>query len=119
MQSFDLRLEQRSVRLWDRHRLWLRRPQRRGWAGTRSRELNAALHKLRIPLEEAVGVRGVLGSWRPNWAACALSVAVGWVTMWAMRQVSTALAEAGGAPAGGALMTAQAGPHMIPLLGAS
>src|SRR5690242_18217811 len=56
--SYDLRLQRWAVRLWARHRLRLRRSgQQNGWAGTRKRELDAALEKLDIPLEEAPRVR--------------------------------------------------------------
>ena len=96
MASYYLRLERWAMRLWARHRLWLRRSaQRSGWAGLRKRELDAALEKLGIPLEEASGVRGVLGSWHPNWAACVLGVVGGWIAAWAGWRVSLALAEVG------------------------
>lgn len=82
------------MRLWARHRLWLRRSgQQRGWAGLRRRELDAALEKLGIPLEEASTVRGVLGSWRPNWAVCALALVGGWIVAWVGWRVSVVLAE--------------------------
>jgi hypothetical protein len=94
--SYDLRLQRWAMRLWARHRLWLRRSaQRSGWAGLRKRELDAALGKLGIPLEEAARVRGVLSSWHPNWVACALGVVGGWIAVWAGWRVSLALAEAG------------------------
>lgn len=96
MASYDLRLQRWAMRLWARHRLWLRRSaQRSGWAGLRKRELDAALGKLGIPLEEAARVRGVLSSWHPNWVACALGVVGGWIAVWAGWRVSLALAEAG------------------------
>lgn len=96
MESYDLRLQRWAVRLWARHRLRLRRSgQRSGWAGTRKTELDAALEKLGIPLEEASRVRGVLGSWRPNWAGCALGIVGGWIIAWACCRISLALVEAG------------------------
>lgn len=96
MASYDLRLQRWAMRLWARHRLWLRRSaQQNGWAGLRKRELDAALEKLGIPLNEAARVRGVLSSWHPNWMACALGVVGGWIAAWAGWRVSLALAEAG------------------------
>jgi len=94
--SYDLRLQRWAMRLWARHRLWLRRSaQQSGWAGLRKGELDAALGKLGIPLEEAARIRGVLSSWRPNWVACALGVVGGWIAAWAGWRLSLALAEAG------------------------
>lgn len=96
MALFDLRLEHRAVRLWARHRLWLRRSgQRRGWAGFRRKELDAAMATLGIPVEEAPRVHGVLGSWRPHWAACAVGVIGGWIGAWAVWRVSVASVEFG------------------------
>lgn len=96
MESYDLPLGRWAVRLWARHRLWTRRSsQQRGWAGLRKGELNAALGKLGIPLEEASRVRGVLGSWHPNWVACVLGVVGGWIAAWAGWRISVVLAEAG------------------------
>ncbi|MGW1605113.1 hypothetical protein [Streptomyces eurythermus] len=52
------------------------------------------MEKLGIPLETASRIRGVLGSWRPNWAACVLGVIGGWIVAWAGWRVSVALADA-------------------------
>lgn len=96
MASYDLRLQRWAMRLWARHRLWLRRSaQESGWAGLRKGELDAALGKLGIPVEEASRVRGILSSWRPNWVACAVGVVGGWIAAWAGWRLSLALAEAG------------------------